>query len=140
MSRPDLPPKWVNSQVIASPDGTILWVSGELPGSTHDTAAARIWNILAALQEAGLITLVDKGYHGYDETGQHVITPYKGKNKPASQTDANRAHARLRGPGERANAQLKYWRILRKLRVSPRRVGRLAKAIHVLQNYEATAG
>jgi hypothetical protein len=34
----------VNLQVIASPNGTILWVSGQLPGSTHDTAAARIWN------------------------------------------------------------------------------------------------
>jgi hypothetical protein len=130
----------VNVQVIASPDGTILWVSGELPGSTHDTAAARIWNILTALEEAGLIALGDKGYHGYDETRQHVITPYKGKNKPESQKDANRAHARLRGPGERANAQLKYWRILHKVRVSPRRIGRLAKAIHVLQNYEVTAG
>jgi hypothetical protein len=53
---------------------------------------------------------------------------------------ANRAHARLRGPGERANAQLKYWRILHKVCVSPRGVGRLAKAIHVLQNYEATRG
>jgi hypothetical protein len=130
----------VNLQVIASPDGTILWVSGDLPGSTHDTAAARIWNILAALEETGLIALGDKGYHGYDETRERVITPYKGKNKPESQKDANRAHARLRGPGERANAQLKHWRILRKVRVSPRRVGRLAKAIHVLQNYEATTG
>ena len=69
-----------------------------------------------------------------------MITPYKGRNKPESQKDANRAHARLRGPGERANAQLKTWRVLRKVRVSPRRVGRPAKAIHVLQNYEATTG
>lgn len=130
----------VNLQVIASPDGTILWVSGDLPGSTHDTAAARIWNILAALRQAGLIALGDKGYHGYDPTGRHVITPYKGRDKPESQKDANRAHARLRGPGERANAQLKTWRILRKLRCCPRRAGRLAKAIHVLQNYEITAG
>jgi hypothetical protein len=130
----------VNLQVIASPNGTILWVSGDLPGATHDTAAARIWNILAALRHAGLIALGDKGYHGYDPTGNHVITPYKGKNKPASQTDANRAHARLRGPGERANAQLKTWRILRKLRASPRHAGRLAKAIHVLQNYELANG
>lgn len=68
------------------------------------------------------------------------ITPYKGKNKPGSQKDANRAHARLRGPGERVNAQLKCRRILYEVRVSPRGVGRLAKAIHVLQNYEATAG
>jgi hypothetical protein len=49
-------------------------------------------------------------------------------------------HRRGRGPGERANAQLKYWRILHKLRCSPHRAGRLAKAIHVLQNYEAAAG
>jgi hypothetical protein len=130
----------VNLQVIASPDGTILWVSGELPGSTHDTAAARIWMVLAALREAGLIALGAKGYHGYDETGERVITPYKGRDKPESQKDANRVHARLRGPGERANAQLKYWHILHKVRVSPHRIGRLAKAIHVLQNYESATG
>ena len=62
---------------------------------------------------ASLVTLGDKGYHG---AGDHILTPCKGKNKPASQKDANRAHAKLRGPGERANAQLKSWRILRKLR------------------------
>jgi hypothetical protein len=82
------------------------------PGSTHDTAAARIWNILAALRD----------------------------EEAAVQMDADRAHARLRGPGERANVQLKYWRVLHKLRCSPHRAGRMAKAIHVLQNYKATAG
>ena len=129
----------VNLQVIASPDGTILWVSGQLPGSTHDTAAARIWNILAALarraDRAGR-----QGLPRLRRDRQPVITPYNGRNKPQSQKDANRAHARLRGPGERANAQLKTWRILRKLRCCPHRAGRLAKAIHVLQNYEVTAG
>jgi hypothetical protein len=63
--------------------------------------------------------------------------PHKGKGKPESQKDANRAHAKLRGPGERANAQLKAWHILRKLRCCPWRVGQLAKAIHVLQLREA---
>ena len=85
----------VNLQVITSPDGTILWVSCELPGSTHDTAAARIWQILTALEEAGLIALGDKGYPGYDPTRETVINPCRGKNKPGSQKDANRAHARL---------------------------------------------
>jgi hypothetical protein len=33
--------------------------------------------------------LADKGYHGYDPTATHVITPYKGRNKPESQKDAN---------------------------------------------------
>ena len=38
--------------------------------------------------------------------GDHVRVPYKGKGKPASQKDANRANARLRSPRERANPQL----------------------------------
>jgi Helix-turn-helix of DDE superfamily endonuclease len=54
------------------------------------------------------------------------------------QKDANRVHARLRATGERANAQLKSWRILRKLRCCPWRAGQLTKAIHVLQTRETT--
>ena len=42
---------------------------------------------------------------------QELRVPYKSKEKPASQKDANQAHARLRGQDERANAQLKSWRI-----------------------------
>ena len=76
--------------------------------------------------------LGDKGYLGEE----HIRTPCRGRNKPASQKQANRAHARLRAPGERANAQLKSWRILRKLRCCPWRAGQLAKAIHVLQTRE----
>lgn len=67
-----------------------------------------------------------------------VITPYRGRGKPASQKDANKAHARLRAPSERASAQLKTWQILRKLRCCPWRAGHLAKAIHVLQTHETT--
>ncbi len=85
------------------------------------------------LAASGLIVLADKGYAG---AGDHIHTPYKGKNKPLSQKAANRAHAKLRGPGERANAQLKTWRILRKLRCCPGKAGKLAKAIHVLQTRE----
>jgi hypothetical protein len=45
--------------------------------------------------------LADKGYIG---AGDHILTPYRGRNKPASQKAANSAHAKLRAPGERANA------------------------------------
>lgn len=128
----------MNVQVIASPDGTIIWTSGSLPGSTHDLTAARIWGILRALAQAGVRTLADKG--GYQGAEGPVATPYKGRNKPASQKAANRAHARLRGPGERANAQLKSLRIPRKLRCCPHKAGELCKAIAVLQNYELTRG
>jgi hypothetical protein len=123
----------MNLQVISSPDGDVLWVSGPLPGSVHDLTAARIWGIVRELAAAGLITLADKGYTG---AGQHVLTPYRGRGKPESQKAANRAHAQLRSPGERANAQLKTWHILRKLRCCPWKAGQLAKAIHVLQARE----
>jgi len=53
-------------------------------------------------------------------------------NQPESQKQANKAHAKLRAPGERANAQLKSWHILRKLAAAPS-AGQLAKAIHILQ-------
>jgi DDE superfamily endonuclease/Helix-turn-helix of DDE superfamily endonuclease len=123
----------MNLQVIASPDGEVLWVSGALPGSVHHKKAEWIWGVLAELEAAGLVTLADKGYQG----SSYAKIPYRGKNKPESQKGANRAHARLRSPGERANAQLKTWRILRKLRCCPWRAGKLAKAIHVLQVREA---
>ncbi len=38
---------------------------------------------------AGLVTLAGKGYHG----ASHARTPYKGKNKPESQEQANRARS-----------------------------------------------
>jgi hypothetical protein len=122
----------MNLQVIAGPDGEILWVSGPLPGAVHDLTAARIWGIIAELAACGLIVLGDKGYLGEED----IRTPYRGRNKPGSQKETNRAHARLRAPGERANAQLKSWRIVRKLRCCPWRAGQLAKAIHVLQTRE----
>jgi Helix-turn-helix of DDE superfamily endonuclease/DDE superfamily endonuclease len=46
----------MNLQVIASPVGDILWVSGALPGSVHDKNAEWIWGVLAELEAAGLVT------------------------------------------------------------------------------------
>ena len=105
-------------------------VSGPLSGSVHDLTAARIWGIVRELAAAGLIMLAGKGYIG---AGQHVLTPYRGRGKPASQKAASRAAPSCAPPGERANAQLKAWHILRKLRCCPWRAGHIAKAIHVLQ-------
>lgn len=44
----------MNLQTVSCPNGELLWGSGDLPGSTHGTTAARIWQILAALANAGL--------------------------------------------------------------------------------------
>ena len=89
--------------------------------------------MLDELEKAGLVTLADKGYQG----STWAKIPYKGRNKPEPQKEANRAHAKLRALGERANAQLKTWDILDKLRCCPWRAGKLAKAIHTLQIHGA---
>lgn len=65
--------------------------------------------------------LADKGYTG---AGDHIRTSCKGKNRFASQKAANRAHAELRGPGERP-AQTR--RILHKLRCRPWKADQLAQ-------------
>jgi hypothetical protein len=69
----------------------------------------------------------------------HAKTPYPGQ-EPESQKEANRAHAKLRAPGERANAQLKTWKILTRLRCCPDRAGQITRAILVLQVHEIKAG
>jgi hypothetical protein len=47
------------------------------------------------------------GEHRGGQGSSYAKIPNLGKNKPESQKEANRAHAKLRAPGERANAQLK---------------------------------
>jgi DDE superfamily endonuclease len=126
----------MNLQVISGPAGQLLWVSGALPGSVHDMKAAWVWGIEPELAAASLVTLADKGYQG----AAHAKVPYRGRGKPESQKEANRAHAKLRAPGERANAQLKAWKVLAKLRCCPWRAGQIAKAILVLQSHETKAG
>jgi hypothetical protein len=40
----------MNLQVIAGPDGDVLWVSGALPGSVHDKKAEWVWGVLDELE------------------------------------------------------------------------------------------
>jgi hypothetical protein len=56
--------------------------------------------VLAELETAGLLVLADKGY----QCSTYAELPYRGKNEPESQKQANMAHAKLRSPGERAIA------------------------------------
>ena len=124
----------MNLQVIASPTGDVLWrVRGAARLGARQRTPSGSGACWPSSRRHGLVTLADKGYQG----STFAKIPYRGKNKPESQKQANRAHAKLRAPGERANAQLKTWKILRKLRCCPWRAGQLAKAIHVLQAREA---
>ena len=51
----------------------------------------------------------------------HEDDPAAGRYRrlSANQNAVNTAHARQHGPGERANAELKSWKVLRKIRSSP---------------------
>ena len=91
----------MNLQVIASPGGDILWVSGALPGSVHDKKAEWVWGVLGELEAAGLITLADKATRAACTRRSRTA----GRTSRNPRRDANRAHAKLRSPGERANAQ-----------------------------------
>lgn len=129
----------LNVQVIADPAGRLIWVSPPLPGSRHDIAAAREHGILTAFETAGVQALADTGYQG---AGPQVTVPQRRRRKDpetkkyrplsAAQKEVNTAHARLRGPGERANAELKSWKVLRKIRSSPNQAGPLINAIQTL--------
>jgi hypothetical protein len=121
-------------QTVAAPDGELLWVSGVLPGKTVDITAARRFGIAEKVLEF-LGLLADLGYIGLHP---QAITGYKRKRGektlPAGKRAANVALAGLRAIGERANAQLKCWRVLASdFRGHPRQITRIVKAVQTLQ-------
>jgi transposase len=127
----------MNVQVISDPAGRLVWASPALPGARHDMGAARDHGIIDALREAEVKVIADNGYRGSGfEVPQRrrPKDPETGERRRLScnQKAVNSAHASQRGPGERANAQLKAWRVLRRLRCCPRRVTDLVKAVLVL--------
>lgn len=122
-----------NVQTVAAPDGELLWVSGVLPGRTVDITAARRFKIAdKVLQFLGL--LADLGYVGLHPD---AIVGYKRrrgeKTLPPGRKAANIAIASLRAIGERANAQLKQWKVLAcDFRGSPTQITTVVKAIQAL--------
>ncbi|MFE5908151.1 IS5 family transposase [Streptomyces wedmorensis] len=120
----------MNVQVIARPDGTPLWFSRATPGRTHDLTAARAHGIVQACLTRQIPVLADRAYQG---AGATVRTPYyRHREQPEHYQQFNRDHARLRAPGERAFAQSKSWRLLRRARCSTRRIGTIVQAVHTL--------
>lgn len=129
----------VNVQVIADPAGRLIWASPMLPGARHDMGAAREHGLIDALAAAEIRVIADSAYRG---AGRNVEVPQRRRahnndldNRPrlsANQKAVNSAHARLRGPGERANAQLKSWKILRRIRACPHHTTLLINAVQTL--------
>ena len=130
-----------NVQAVIRPDGVPIAVSEVAPGHLHDLTVARDTGVIATLNWAAsqldLPTLADSGYDG---AGQGIKTPIK---QPAGQSLAtdNQAYNTLlrstRCLGERGFALLTgRWRALRRVTISPRRIGELAQAALVLTRIE----
>jgi hypothetical protein len=129
----------VNVQVLADPVGRLVWASPALPGARHDMGAAREHGLIDGLNAAGVRVVADTAYQG---GGPAIAVPQRRRRLDSdtgryrrlsrNQKQVNAAHARQRGPGERANAQLKSWIILRKIRSCPSRATELVKAVQML--------
>jgi hypothetical protein len=65
----------MNIQVIASPDGSIVWVSGPLPGSVHDMKAAGIWSLVRELSKTKLRCCPHRA--GHLAKAIHVLKTYE---------------------------------------------------------------
>jgi hypothetical protein len=131
-----------NVQAVIRPDGLPVWVSQVAPGHRHDLTVARDADVVGALNWASsaldLPTLADSGYDG---AGQGIKTPIKqpagGQVLAADNQAYNVLHRATRCRGERGFALLtRRWRALRRVTVSPRRIGDIAQASLVLTHIE----
>ncbi len=130
-----------NIQFLSAPDGTPLWISDVEPGSTPDITAARL-HVLPALYKAaagGLPTLADKGYIGAGIGIRVPVRRPKGRSEKALDIDTRMTNAlirHVRALGERTAAELKErWRTLKRISLSPTRIGDIARAALVLNNH-----
>jgi hypothetical protein len=127
-----------NVQFLSAPDGTPLWVSDAEPGSTNDIVAAREHCLPALYKSAadGLPTLADSGYQGAGIGIHHPVKKPKGSSHLQLHADTQAYNTLLRGVralGERAAAELKErWRTLKRITLSPCRIGDIARAALVL--------
>ena len=126
-------------QALMTPQGAPLWVSDVLPGPVHDITAARE-QVLAALQPylKDLPVLADCGYEG---AGPRVYTPVKaprdGYKLDVNTRTYNRLLRATRCQGERGFALLtQRWTTLQHVTLSPRRIGKIARAALVPTHFE----
>ncbi|MEV6332436.1 transposase family protein [Streptomyces sp. NPDC051909] len=108
----------VNPRVITA-EGGLPWLSPAPPGRMAAITAARTHRIVTTCERPRIPAPADKAYAGAGGTFQVPFKRHLGRPLTPRQAAANRAHARLRFPVERAFARLKAWRIFRKDRISP---------------------
>jgi DDE superfamily endonuclease len=117
--------------------GNLIWISSARRGAASEIRAARHDHITGHLRTAGLGALADLGFTGLDPGPEDpvIITGYKAtatrKLTPA-QRHANQALSAARAPAEHGFSDLKNWRILTRLRLSPAKATTVLRALLVL--------
>ena len=94
--------------MISLLDGTAVWISGPLPGKTHDAKSFTDTGAAQIVEKSGG-GFGDKGYQG---TG--LVTPKKkaeGGELTMSDKEYNSQISSLRAPVERLVAHFKNWKI-----------------------------
>jgi hypothetical protein len=121
--------------------GRLLWISAARPGRSSEITTARYNHLVERLRAQELGVIGDLGFTGLDDDVNDpvVITGYKAaRTKPLTpaKKQVNKLIASVRAVCEHAFAHLKNWRILTKLRLSPRYATTLLRALLVLTNAE----
>ncbi len=75
-------------QVIARPDGTLLWFSRATPGRTHDLTSARTHGIIQACLTRQILVPADRAHQGADAA---FHTPYYHATNSPSTTSSSTA-------------------------------------------------
>jgi len=123
--------------------GNLIWISRARRGAASEITAARHDHLAARLRAAGLGALADLGFTGLDPDPADpvIITGYKStrtsKTTPA-QRQASQALSAGRAPVEHGFSDLKNWRILTRLRLSPAKATTLLRALLVLTRQHTT--
>jgi hypothetical protein len=128
----------LNVQVIGDAIGRLVWISPPLPGAATTRAQPRTRHHRRAHRvrdsRRRRYRLPRRRTHGDLPQRRRRHDPDTGHYRRPSrnQKDVNAAHARRRGPGERVNAELKNWKVLRKIRSCPNRADQLIAAVQIL--------
>jgi DDE superfamily endonuclease len=128
---------------LTDENGNLIWISSARRGAASEITTARHDRLAARLRDAGLGALADLGFTGLDpDPGDPVIiTGYKAtanRKLTAAQRHANQALSAARAPVEHGFADLKQWRILTRLRLSPARATTVLRALLVLTRQHTT--
>jgi DDE superfamily endonuclease len=123
--------------------GNLIWISAARRGAASEITAARHDHLAGHLRNAGLGALADLGFTGLDPDPEDpvIITGWKSttarKVTPA-QRHANQALSAARAPVEHGFSDLKHWRILTRLRLSPAKATTVLRALLVLTRQHTT--